>query len=1356
MAPLDEFVGESPGIRAIRDTVGRLLARGGRLLPVVLIQGETGSGKTLLARAMHRASARRDGPFVEHNCATTPDTLLASELFGAEPGAHTDARKARRGLFRLAHRGTFFLDEVGLMSEAMQATLLKVIEDRSVRPLGDDRVEPVPVDVWLIAATNTDLAEAVRQRRFRADLYHRIALVTLDVPPLRERGLDVVLLAERLLEAAARRHGVAPKRLDEGARAALLAHDWPGNVRELANLMERVTLLEDGRTVTRSLLQLGPSAPRETPGLRAARDTFERDRLLEALRLSGGNLSDAARRLKIPRNTFRYWLKRHGLLGDTEPPVVPAEADRTIPAATAPAPEPEDERPPSAGPAAAQPDASPERRHLAVVRAALEITAPDGEPTAGRAFDVLADKVETFGGRVEEWSPTGLLAVFGLEPTEDAPRRAALAATALVRTVEGARTDGAPMALRVALHVGRFQLAVGPHGPRIEPEARRHASAILDALLARAEAGTVAVSEAAVPFLDRRFDLAPMDAPPGDGGRVYRLGGKEDAGAGGRRRISPFVGRRRNIEMLAEHLATALRGEGQFVGIAGDPGIGKSRLLAEFRSTLAAHPVTYLEGACLSHATAIPYVPILAVLRQSCGLTDADDPETVRALVRRRLDALGLDATESEPYFHHLLGLRAGRERLAALTPEAIKLRTHQALRRMLTAACRERPLVVVVEDLHWTDPSSEELLGSLVADLPGTPLLFLATYRPGYRAPWIDRSFATQMALSPLSPEESDALVRAAADAALPETVTRAILNRAEGNPFFLEELCRAVAQGRKPPASLGVPDTVEQVIGARVARLPDEARRVLECAAVLGREFRADLLAAIAPASDAVDVSLRTLTQQEFLHARSAGPAPLHVFKHALTQEVVYAALQAERRQVLHGAAGRALESLFAGRLEEAYDRLAHHFARSDDDAKAVDYLCRFAGRAARGDAHEEAIRALGEALARADRLPAYVRDRCRLEVALRLPESLLRLGRIEELCTGLLQERERLERVGDPALAGPYFVYLARAFMLGQHQRAIEAARQAVAEAERCGDVATMGAALGVLAVARVLSSEARRGIDAAQRAVTLLEGRSEQWSLAYAYWALGLAFSQIAAFREAIDAERRALAIAEAIGASGIEASALWVIGIIHAARGEWDAGIAECERAVRRARDVLYVALTTGFLGFAHLQKGTPQPAIAALEQSITLLRRFGLRAFEAWFAALLAEAYRLDGALDRADEHAAAALDLATKAEFAVATGWAQQTLGRVAADRGDAGAAASRLHAALEMFARTESPYEQARTRVDLASVCRTRGERDAARAHLVEAWRLFTVLDVPVHRGRVEQLATEWAVPLDAGAAS
>src|SRR5262249_48816133 len=437
-------------------------------------------------------------------------------------------------------------------------------------------------------------------------------------------------------------------------------------------------------------------------------------------------------------------------------------------------------------------------------------------------------------------------------------------------------------------------------------------------------------------------------------------------------------------------------------------------------------------------------------------------------------------------------------------------------LRRIVTTASRQQPIVLVVEDLHWIDKMSEEFLSVFAEDLPGAPIMFLSTYRPGYRPLWIEKSYAAQMSLQALSREDSLAMIRSLSQSEVSESLTRLLLERAEGNPFFLEELCRAVEGHADAETLPAVPETIQEVLVARIERLPAEAKRLLQTASVLGREFSARLLAAIQDGSGPGDVDLALLSRQEFLYQRAGADEPVYIFKHALTREVAYAGLLPALRRALHAAAGRALETNFAGRLDEVYDSLAYHYAQTAEAEKAVEYLSRFAERAARGDAHAEAVQAWQQALQHVEGLPVEVRERRRLELILRLPSSLWPLGRFAEIYALLLPERDRVGRLHDPALAARYYYVLARAYMLANHALVEQNARRAIAEAERCGDRATMGGAYAVLTIAYALSGQAAQGIECGQRAVKLLEmhgdvsqhlAEKDESALSYTYWALG---------------------------------------------------------------------------------------------------------------------------------------------------------------------------------------------------------------------------------------------------------
>jgi len=317
MSPVDELVGRCAQIAALREQIRALLAREAHLrrLPPILITGETGTGKGLVAHIIHRSSSRSSARFVEVNGAAIPETLLESELFGYEPGAFTDARHSKAGLIQVAHRGTLFLDEVALIPPLLQAKLLKVVEDASVRRLGSTRSERV--DACIISATNESPEALVRARRFREDLYHRLAVITLALPPLRERGDDIELLAEQALALECANQPGPRKKLGTDALAALRAHRWPGNVRELNSVIARVVLMCPTTVIPAAALELDPLPPGRYEEASGSGDLtiaeLERQQLSKALERTGWNISQAAAALGITRNTVRARIARFGL-----------------------------------------------------------------------------------------------------------------------------------------------------------------------------------------------------------------------------------------------------------------------------------------------------------------------------------------------------------------------------------------------------------------------------------------------------------------------------------------------------------------------------------------------------------------------------------------------------------------------------------------------------------------------------------------------------------------------------------------------------------------------------------------------------------------------------------------------------------------------------------------------------------------------------------------------------------------------------------------------------------------------------------------------------------------------------------
>jgi tetratricopeptide (TPR) repeat protein len=895
--------------------------------------------------------------------------------------------------------------------------------------------------------------------------------------------------------------------------------------------------------------------------------------------------------------------------------------------------------------------------------------------------------------------------------------------------------------------INRGGVVVGGIGDQL----RRDYTAIGDTtnLAARlqqlAEPGAILVSEDTSRFLQGAARLEPLvplqvkgKEAPVQAFRLLSLGlvQSEQAVLGGMAR-SPFVGRQREMAILEDLWERAASGAGQVVGIAAEPGSGKSRLVYELRRRLWDRPVLFLSGRCVSYASGVPYLPILYMLRNEWGIAESEDPYTVEAKVAASLERAGMDVSESLPYLLQLLGIHEGTGKLAELSPQAVQARTFRILRQLILGAGRGNLVVLEIEDLHWVDRTSEDFLAFLVEGLAVSRMMLLATYRSGYRPPWIEKSYATQITLSRLNDTESQAVVRSVLQGTeAPDALVDAVLGKAEGNPLFLEELARSVLE--RP--DLSVPDTIQGVVMARVDRLPEEHKRLLQTAAVLGREFPLGLLARVWGAEEALPPLLSDLKRWEFFYEEPTAEEPRYLFKHALTQEAVYQTLLKSRRQALHAAAGEAFERLHAGRLEDVYDRLAYHFSEAGDAGKAVHYLVLFAGEAARRYAHSEAAQALREALAHCGGLPEAVRDRRRIEVILQLAESLLPLARFPETLELFQAHRELVDRLGDPALAGPFYFWLAHTYSyLGDQEEAAGNARSAIEAARRCGDAATEGKAWYVLCRDAFWSGRFSEGIEHGRQALALMEKSDDPWWQGQAYWVAGFHHYVLGQFDEAFDKMKWADAIWRALQDPRLDPS--WSTGYFNASLGDWALGIEECQGGMERAQDPLNTAAALGFLGYALMEKGDLPRAIEALEESTVRMREAGMQQLLGWFSAFLADAYLRSGRADEARDHAYEALAVTEAVRFRYGSGMAQRVLGRVAREEGDREGAETWLREALETFRSIQAPFEAGRSLLELA--------RAAAEAmlHLAEARRIFTELRVPFYVERAERLAAELA---------
>jgi len=590
-------------------------------------------------------------------------------------------------------------------------------------------------------------------------------------------------------------------------------------------------------------------------------------------------------------------------------------------------------------------------------------------------------EVRRYGGTAPQFTGDGFMALFGAPLThEDHVRRALLAALAIRRTLREGDATADPqrseLTVRVGIHTGPVVFGPITENLPMDYTVIGDTANVAARLEQAAEPGTILVSEATRLLAQDYARVEPVGPLILKGKAepipAFRLLGVSHRRSGLREPTSPrtavFVDRQSELAILNNFLRQVENGHGQAVGLVGEPGIGKSRLLAEFRRQVTDGRVTWVEGRCLSYGTAIPYLLALDLLRSNCGILEADTPDIVAEKVRAGLREVGMDPDEDGPVLLHLLEIKDAAGSPALSNPEAVKSKAFETFRLLAVKGSEQRPLVLVLEDLHWVDRISEEFLGFLAENIRDARVLLLATYRPGYRPPWIDKSYAGQTPLQPLSQDDSIQMVRSVLRTEhLIDLVTRKIVAKADGNPLFLEQLALHAGEARDLRSDLMVPNTIHDVVMARIDRLPEETKRLLQTAAVIGREFPLRLLSAVWQGTGSVADQLRELSRLEFVDGRVDTEGTLYVFRHALTQETAYGSLLERHRRIYHGAVGHALEELYSGRADEVAELLALHFGRSIEAEKSSDYAILAGEKSQRRWANSEALTYFNDALHR-----------------------------------------------------------------------------------------------------------------------------------------------------------------------------------------------------------------------------------------------------------------------------------------------------------------------------------------------------------------------------------------------------
>ena len=616
------------------------------------------------------------------------------------------------------------------------------------------------------------------------------------------------------------------------------------------------------------------------------------------------------------------------------------------------------------------------------------------------ALHTMMAAVHRYEGTVNQVMGDGIMALFGAPLAhEDHAVRACYAALAMQEAMrrysaEVRRTHGVEVLMRVGLNSGEVVVRAIDNDLHMDYSAVGQTTHLAARMEQLAMPGSIRLTAATLRLVEGLVQVTALGPVPVKGlaepVEVFELVGasalRRRLQVAAARGLTRFVGRQAELAVLHQALEQAGAGHGQVVAAVGEAGVGKSRLVYECLHSHRTQGWLVLESASVSYGKATPYGPVLDLLKRYAHVEDRDDTRTIRAKVTGQVLTLDDALQETVPALLWLLDALPDDHAFLMLDPPQRRRRTLDALKRLVIRESQVQPLLLVCEDLHWIDAETQALLDSLVESLPTARLLLLVNYRPEYQHGWGSKTYYTQLRLDPLPPTSAEEFLHALlGDDPSLAPLTPLLIARTGGNPFFLEESVRTLVETgvlvgerrayrlAQPLDSLQVPATVQAVLAARIDRLPPEDKRLLQTAAVIGTEVPWPLLQAIADVpEEALHQGLTRLQAAEFLYEARLFPELEYTFKHALTHEVAYGSLLQERRRTLHARIVEAIEGLYADRLTDQVERLAHHAVRGELWDKALAY-CRQAGEKAMArSAYREAVGYFEQALSALQQLP------------------------------------------------------------------------------------------------------------------------------------------------------------------------------------------------------------------------------------------------------------------------------------------------------------------------------------------------------------------------------------------------
>ena len=924
-------------------------------------------------------------------------------------------------------------------------------------------------------------------------------------------------------------------------------------------------------------------------------------------------------------------------------------------------------------------------------------------------YEILIHKVHDFEGTVNEMTGDGIMALYGAPITlEDAPQRSIRSSLAIHReltkfndSMKQEKVNIPTLRMRIGIHTGPVVVGTWGNDLRVEFKAVGDTVNIASRIEGLAEPGTTYITEDTFKLTEGIFRVEALgerkikgkDKPV----KIYRVIAPStrrtrfDVSA--ERGLTPFVGRNRELELLLDGFERSKTGRGQAFSIVSEAGLGKSRLLYEFRKAVSDENVTFIEGKCLSYSRGVAYHLHIDILKANFDIRESDGDFEIIEKVKKGLKLLAVEEGSTLPYLLEQLGVKNSGTEKITVSPDVKRDRIVEALKRIVLKGSEIRPLILAYEDLHWMDKSSEDALKYIMESIPGARVLMIFTYRPDFVPSWGGRSYHSQITLNRLSNRESIVMIaHLLGSTNIEPELEDSILMKTEGIPFFIEEFIKSFNDLKfieikgntygisKDIQSVTIPSKIQEVIMSRIDILPEGAKSLIQIFSVAGREISHALIKQVMqlPEKELLN-RLSVLKDSELLYERGIYPESDYIFKHALTQEVAYDSLLIEKRKEIHEKIGKSIEDSYRDRLNDYYGNLSYHYSRSNNYEKAYQYLKSAGEKAIRSYSFFEAFNFFRDALNILNRIPLSEQNtKEQIIIRLLISDCIYPLGYPEDSMKVLEDGKKLAEELRDSRSVADFHRKIGNYYgTKGNHLLAIKYIEFSLQEIQKIHDFDLM---LKITAELSILYGRAGQFFKVEGIAPSILksvESKKVEYDLlvmtAVSYSRLlsiyGLSLGLLGNFSEAKTYLKKGIFEATKINDNFVIAICEFHYGYFLIFKGDLKPAIEHLQKSIKhykKAKVIWPLGWTQSVLGYAYYLIGDLDAAREHAENGLSIQSSTKLEAFYPTQHWVLSQIYLDIGNLEKAQSHIQEALQRSQKNDERAWEGLSWITLGRI------------------------------------------------------------------------------------------